>query len=285
MSGCLVARHHQQCEEVLELEVGQGLSVGLGGEECGDDVLAGVLTAGQGYLLGVAEHLEGRRGPEGQQPVLLGVHFVDDHRCVFGVGVGDHLVAPGNEPARIRLGYTEQTAQHPDRQFPGHLGDEVEPAELYHLVEHRSGQLPEGALVGGHHLRGEAGLDQASQPGVLRRVELHHGPPGLQLVGVHLLHPDAPCRGEAVVVPTGFDDIRMPGDSPEPRTVPLLHPCHRFLLPHPTEGGVGKPGQVGVMRGDVGVGVVGDPVDEAGSHVESRNLDAIGPFRGGTGVL
>ena len=193
----LVPGDHHQGKEVLELQVGERLAVGFGGQEHSDDVVGRVVSTLPRHLLGITKDLESRRRSEREQPVLLGVHLVDDHRGVLRVGIGDHLISPCHQLLRVRLRHTEKPAEEPDRQLTCDLGHEVEPAEGEDTVEDIAGQDPEGTLIGRHHLGGESGLDQPPQPGVLRRVELHHGPPRLELVWRHLLDPDPPRGGES----------------------------------------------------------------------------------------
>ncbi len=106
-----------------------GLTVRFGGQEHGDDVVGRVVSPFQRNVLGIAEDLEGSRGSEREEPVLLGVHLVDDDRGVFGVSIGDHLVPPGHQLVGIRLGHAEKAAEKPDRELPSDLGHEVELAE------------------------------------------------------------------------------------------------------------------------------------------------------------
>ena len=99
--GGLVAGHHHQGEEVLELEIGQRLAVRLGVEKGGDNVVLRVGPPLQGHLLRIAKHLECGRRAEWEQPVFVGIDLVDDHRGVLGIGIGDHLIAPGHQPPGI----------------------------------------------------------------------------------------------------------------------------------------------------------------------------------------
>lgn len=271
MPGGLVARHHEQGEEVLELEVGERLPVGLGGEEGRDDVVLRLAPSLQGDLLGVAEDVDRGRRPERQQPVFLGVDLVDHHRRVLRIGVGDHLIAPSHHLPRVLLRNPEQAAQHPNRQLPGDLGDEVEFAHRENPIQDSTCESPECLLVSGDHFRGEPGLDETAEAGVLRRVELHHRPPGLQLVGVHFLDADAARCGEPVIVTAGFNDIGVAGDCPEARPVALLDPRHWLGLPESLEGPVWKAFDIGVVRGDVGVRVGGHPASQdLGHHGQVR---------------
>ena len=61
VSGRLVAGDHQECEEVLELEVCERLAIWLGGEQRGEYVVVRVRPSFQGYLLGVSVDLQGGR--------------------------------------------------------------------------------------------------------------------------------------------------------------------------------------------------------------------------------
>ena len=88
------------------------------------------------------------------------------------------------------------------------------------------------------------------------RVELHHRPPGLGLLGVHLLEADPAGAGEPVDVPAHREQIGVAGDRPEPvpAGVVVTPPAHRVVAAQPLERGVRDTGGVGVRVGDVGVG-------------------------------
>ena len=245
--GRLVPGDHHEGEEVLELQVRQRLTVWFGGEKHSDDVVGRVASPFQCHLLGIAKDFEGGRRSKWEQPIFLGVHLVDHHRRVLGVGVGDHLIPPGHQLLCVRLGDAEKTAEKPDRELPGDLGDEVELSKGEDTVEDLAGQDAERALVGRHHLGREAGLDQPPQPGVLRRVELHHGAPCLELVGGHLLDPDPPRGRESPEVPARRRDVGVLGQRPKALAIALLDPGDRLLAAHAGEGGMGHGPHEGVV--------------------------------------
>ena len=126
--------------------------------------------------------------------------------------------------------HSEESAQHTHGEHAGHLAHEVELAEGQGLVQDAGREFPDGLLIGFDGLAGEAPVDQPSKTGVVRRVELHHRPPGLGLLGIHFLQPDPLIRGEVLAAAVEFDDVRVPGDGPKAGAVDLVDPGHRILV-------------------------------------------------------
>ena len=149
---------------------------------------------------------------------------------VLGGGVGYQLVAPVHKLLSMFVGHPEEPAQHTHGQHTGHLAHEVELAEGQGLVQDAGRELPDGLLIGVDGLAGEAPVDQPPKAGVVRRVALHHRPPGLSLLGIHFLQPDPLIRGEVLAAAVEFDDVRVPGDGPKAGAVDLVDPGHRILV-------------------------------------------------------
>ncbi len=254
--GGVVAGRHQQGEEVVELQVAQRLAVGGWFQEARDDVVVRATPAFGGGLLGVPEDLKAGRAAERDEPELVGVHLVHHVVGVLRVRVRQQLVAPVHELLGVLVGYSQKATQHPHGQHPGHLGDEVELAQGQGVVQDPAGQVADRILVGLHGPAGEATVHQASQPGVVRRVQLHHGSTGLGLLGVHLLQPDPLERGEVVPPVVGVDHVGVAGHRPEARSVLLVHPRDGFLVAESFQGGVGHAVDPGVVGCQVRVAVV-----------------------------
>jgi hypothetical protein len=253
----VVARGHEQGEEVVELLVGQVVAVDHRREEIADHVVRRVLAAAPGLLFRIREEVDAGGAAERHEAELVRVDEIDRVRGEVGVGIAEQGVAPLDQPRPVLVRNPEQAAEHAHRKLLGDGLHEVERvgASVSHLVDDEPRQHADRVLVGVHLAAAEGLAHQAPVPGVLGRVHLHHGPPGRHLVVRHLLEPDAARDGEALVVPAHLEQVVIAGDRPEARAVRFVPPGDRILAAEPGERGVGHPGDVGVVARDVGVRV------------------------------
>ena len=119
---------------------------------------------------------------------------------VVGVLVADHPVAPVEHQPPVLGRDAEHLGQRQQRKVGGHLGEIGLPVGG-HGGDEVAGPPVDLFLQPGDRPGGEGPVEQASQPGVLRRVEVEHHPPdegqrlgcrrvadlgGAQLGGEHL---------------------------------------------------------------------------------------------------
>ena len=164
VAGGVVAGDDQELEEAVQVVVGEPLAVDLRGDDRRPYVVAW-----PGPLLGrplarVAEHLDER----GQECLRV---------AVLGIVEPDQRVRPLVEQVAILGGDAEDVGQHPQRHLGGHVGEEVDLAELADRVDDvacvagdRVGQLAADGL------RGERAVDDLAELGVFRRVHVEHHP-------------------------------------------------------------------------------------------------------------
>jgi hypothetical protein len=163
VAGGLVARHGQHQHEEAELVVGQVVPVDLGGDELGDDVVAGAGPPLLGHGQAVAEDLGGR-----------------DHAVVVVRGplvVADHPVRPGEDLAPVLLRHAEQLADRLQRQLHRDVGDEVSGAGLERRGHDAPGAFVQGLAQVADGPGGEAAGDDAAQLGVFGRVHVEQDDP------------------------------------------------------------------------------------------------------------
>lgn len=232
----LVARDGQQQDEHAEL-VGAEVPLALGRHQLRHDVLGRALLALGGQVHGVADELHRRLGAD-----LLGDR-------VLRVVVGDHLVRPVEDPRPVLLRYADQLGDGLEREFAGHLGDEVEAAVgrgRHGLLDDLQGAFPQGLFQPADGPRGEAALHDLADAGVFRRIHVQHD----QTLGIYLFALDVLVEaddrgvgggGEQFRVRGDVFDVRVPGHDPVALVVeagdapPLRAPPHRCRLPQLSE--------------------------------------------------
>ena len=173
--GRLVARDDEQREKEVALEVG----------EFGDRAVVE-----RDPCLGERRpHVVGRLGTLAVSQVV-GVHRHLDHGLLvlaprltwiggeLRVAAADGAVAPFEEERPVRIGHAEDVGDRHEREFGGHLGDEVGFADLADPVEDEVGPGPHHVIEAADHARGEARVHELAVAGVLRWVGHHHLEPG-----------------------------------------------------------------------------------------------------------
>ena len=142
-------------------------------------------------LLGVTEDLQAGWAAERDESELVGVNLVDNMVGVFGIGVGQKLIAPLHELLGMVVRDPQKATQHAHWKHASHLGYEVELSKRECFIEDAGCEFPDWLFVGLDCHTGETPVDEPAQPGVVGRVELHEGSSGLGFLGVHLLEADA----------------------------------------------------------------------------------------------
>ena len=162
VAGRLVAGHRQQQHEDVELVVVELVAL-VRREQGGDDVVAWIVAACLGQLVGIGVELHHRR-------LALG------ERCaVFGVVGTDHAVRPVEDLAAVLDGHPQQLGDGHERQFGSDLGHEVERALLLRAVDDGAGHVAVVALERADHPGREPAVDELAEAGVVGRIGLEHG--------------------------------------------------------------------------------------------------------------
>ena len=107
----LVARHRQNDDEEAELVVGELVTLDIGLNQLGDEVVAGIVGP-LGRHLHAVHHQFGRGG----EPVVGGE---------LRILVADQLIGPVEELLALFLRHAHQAGDGLQREFAGHLFDEV----------------------------------------------------------------------------------------------------------------------------------------------------------------
>ncbi len=255
VAGGVVAGADHQHEEVLELEVGDGLAVDGGLEQLGDHVVRRAGPALVGLRLGVAVEVE--RGGRAERDVLELVGVGEAHRVLghLRVEVAQQRVAALDQPVAVAVGHAQQAAEHAHRQLLGHPVDELEPVALLAGLEHHAaGQPTDGLFVAVHLAATERLADQPPVAGVLGRVVLEHVAAQFEVVALDLFQGDALRAAEQLDVLAHVQQVGVAGDGPEALAAVVLGPpAHRVGVAQPPERGVGEPVQVRVGVDDVEV--------------------------------
>ena len=205
----------------------------------------GCSAAASRLLLGVAEQLDSRRAAERHQAELVGVDEPDRMGGELGVGVAEQGVALLDQPRAVVLWDAEQRAEHAHRELLGDAVDEVERRLAgERLADDLAGERADRLLVGVDLAAAERLGHEAPVGRVLGRVELHHRPPRLGLLGVHLLEADALGAGERADVAADLEQVGVAGHRPEPAAagVVLRPPAHRVVATQAEERGVRNAG-------------------------------------------
>ena len=226
MAGGVVARNREQHEESRDLVVRQALAVDLGLDEAGHQVLARVLLAVRGQLLGE------RR----QRPQRFAQHF-DRGAIAEGLGVGgrDEQVSGLDDALAVCLGHADHVRDRDQRQTLRDQRDEVAAAGRRHLLDDALGVGADPILDAGDLAWRERGGDEPAQLGVARCVHREEGHRCLEELGRGVGELHAVARAER---------LRVAGD-----------PAHVLVA---NDGPVGLPALVGKTEEVLGWLVLGE---------------------------
>ena len=190
----------------------------------------------------------------------------------LGILVAHHLVRPVEQLHAVLLGHAHQAGDGLQRQFAGHLLDEVAGTLGRGGLDDAPGTLVEVVAKPLDGSGGEAARDDLAQPGVLRRVHVEQD----ELARLDLLADRAVfVAGQGGVLQAGEDvaaqrdllDVLVLGHHPEAAVVEPA--CADRLFVPPDRRGSAQLGQFldGQSLGvDVGVGEI-----ESGREVRSRH--------------
>ena len=197
----LVACNCEQQHEQVKLVLAE-LLIAFGRQQHGDDVLAWLNLACCGQLVGVHVQLAHR-----------GLRHVGG-ATVFGVGVTDHCVRPGEHLVAVFDGQTKQLGNGHQGKLGGNLGDEVEAVFGNGLGHDGAGDLAVVALHRADDLGREAAADQCAQAGLLRWIEVDDHARHLE-VGTVFDHDRAlEARREVLPLTVGLDHVGVTTNDP-----------------------------------------------------------------------
>ncbi len=146
--------------------MGERLTVDVGGDERGGQVVGGVFDPVGGELVHQLGELLAR--------VDEGHHRVGALGDVLGIAAREDHVGAAEDRRVVRGRDTHHVADDLEGEGCGDLGDEVALAEPGHPVDHPVGDRLDGLLDAGDPPRVERGGDDAPQPGVARVVGRDH---------------------------------------------------------------------------------------------------------------
>ena len=261
----VVARGHQQAEEVAKFGVADHIALRIG---LGDQVQHATGVAGSPlafHQLGcVVVQVDPGRRAKRHEAVGLGVHLVDHMAGEIAVGIAHERIALVHQPVQVFFGQAHDAPKHAHGQLAGDLVRGVKLALRQRLVKDAYTQLANLVFVQRHHGLGKGLGHQHAGAGVLGRVGLLKSPPRHVLLVRLVFHADALGRGQALVVAVEFQNIGMPRDRPKALAIRPITPGHRVLVAQALEGVVRRAVHVAVVVRQIGVAIVGGVQDGHG---------------------